>query len=242
MEAPANIEIGSVVTAIGALGLASFALVDATKALRKGGVSNSGFLFIERAVQQLLPKEALGGSTADPNEQRTLLDILHANWIGGLQLADQKAIARSLIKVRLTPDTADQFAKAAAVSNEVLGHVAKKMTDGRDLNASEANVLGRFDLALAAILDEGYQRADQRYRNRTRLYASIVSMVLAVLGGWAVSGPEAAGAAAASVYFGSKQMWIAFFCGLLATPLAPISKDLASALQAGVKLAQTLKR
>jgi len=242
MEAPANIDIASVVAAIGALGLASFALVDATKALRKGGVSNSGFLFIERAVQQLLPEEALGGSTADSNKQRTLLDILHANWIGGLPLADQKAIARSLIKLRLSPDTADQFAKATAVNREVLENVARKMTDGRDLNASEANVLGRFDLALAAILDEGYQRADQRYRNRTRMYASIVSMVLAVLGGWTVSGPEGAGAAAASVYFGSKQMWIAFFCGLLATPLAPISKDLASALQSGVKLAQSLKR
>jgi hypothetical protein len=37
-------------------------------------------------------------------------------------------------------------------------------------------------------------------------------------------------------------MWIAVLCGLLATPLAPVAKDLASALQAAVKVAQATRR
>ena len=159
---------------------------------------------------------------------------------------DQKAIARSLLKLRLSVKTAERFATITHVDKDVLKSVAAKMNNGSDLEPNEANALGRFDLALAALLDEGYQRADQRYRNATRVYASVVAVVLAVLGGWAVSHPVSGGTAAMTApieeYFFHKQMWIAFFCGLLATPLAPISKDLASALQAGVKVAQTIKR
>lgn len=228
--------IGSVVAAIGALGLASFALVDATKIGRKGGVSHSGFPFIERAVQKLLPKEKLTPRSADQKAPRTVLDILHANWIGGAPSADQKAIAKSLIKLRLSSNTAKHFADATDVSPEVLEEVAEKMRKGDSLTSEQSNALGRFDLALTAILDEGYQRADQKYRNTTRVLASAVAVILAVLGWWAVTG------SVASKYFGSSDMFLAALCGLLATPLAPISKDLTSALQAGVKLAQTLKK
>jgi hypothetical protein len=229
-------DISEVVAAIGALGLASFALVDTSKVGRKGGVSNSGFVFIERAVKRFLP----GEKRSPPNSSgdRSVLDILHANWIAGMALGDQKAVAKSLIKLRLTEDTAGQFAKAGGVDAAVLKSVAAKMTSGVELAPAELNVLGRFDLALTAFLDEGYQRADQKYRNVARTSAMVVSVVLAVLGGWAVADN-------ATAYFlgkGTLNVWTAALCGLLATPLAPIAKDLASALQAGVKVAQSLKK
>jgi len=226
--------IGEIVGAVGGLGLASYALVDATKAGAKGGVSNSGFKFIEFAIKQLLPNEARTDKLADAVQSRTLLDILHANWIGGMALSDQKAVAKSLIKLRLTPKTAAQFATATNVAADLLTIVATKMSTGDDLSAAEVNVLGRFDLALTALLDEGCQRADQKYRNTTRVFAMMASIVIAIFGGWAVS--------ANADYFASKDLWIAFICGLLATPLAPISKDLASALQAGVKVAQATRK
>jgi hypothetical protein len=37
-----------------------------------------------------------------------------------------------------------------------------------------------------------------------------------------------------------RDLALAILCGLLATPLAPIAKDVASALQAGVKVALTV--
>ena len=43
-------------------------------------------------------------------------------------------------------------------------------------------------LMLTAILDEGYQRADQAYRNSAKTWSIGVSVVLAVLGGWIVEG------------------------------------------------------
>jgi hypothetical protein len=232
-----SIDLPEVVGAIGALGLASFALVDTSKIAAKGGVSNSGFAFVQRAVRQVLPGEARSEDSAKSSAARTVLDILHANWIGGMALGDQKAVAKSLIKLRLTEDTAEQFARAAGVNADKLKSVAAKMASGDDLVAAEANVLGRFDLALTAMLDEGYQRADQKYRNVARAWAMVVAVVIALLGGWVV-----AGGGSVSAYFHGKDIWIAFLCGLLATPLAPIAKDLASALQAGVKVAQSLRK
>ncbi len=93
----------------------------------------------------------------------------------------------------------------------------------------EKNALGRFDLALTSLLDAAYQHADQRYRNRAKIVATFVSVVLAVIGG--VSTGDA-----------DKMLWQWVLAGLLATPLAPMAKDLASALQAGVKAAQSLRK
>ncbi|HEY1290514.1 MAG TPA: hypothetical protein VGF58_19455 [Burkholderiales bacterium] len=229
-----NIEV--VVSAAGALGLASYALVDASKVGRYGGVSNAGFRFIEHAVRQLLPSEHLNLATARSHGRRSVLDVLHANWINGSPLGDQKAIAKSLIKLRLTKDTAEAFAKATLVDQDVLSAVAEKMAKGGKLGDEETNVLGRFDLGLTAILDEGYQRADQKYRNSARVLAAIVAVVLAVLGGWVVSGSSYWD------YLKSSDVWVALLCGLISVPIAPITKDLTSALQAGVKLAQTIKK
>lgn len=230
-----TIDVGNAVGAIGALGLASFALVDATKLFR-GGVSNSGFGFIKDAVKQFFPKQTKNaGEKSHKPPAQSIIEILYANWINGSVLGDQKAIAKSLIKLKLSEQTAHQFAETTEVDEAVLRQVAQKMTKGIDLSPEEANALGRFDLALTAILDEAYNRADQKYRNFARVAATAVAVVLAVFGGWAINDPSA------PKYLGSQQMWLAALCGVLATPLAPIAKDLASALSAGVKVAESLK-
>jgi len=229
-------ELGNLVAAVGALGTSSFALVDATKIGRNGGISNSGFWSIERAVAQFYPKASRADSPAS-SEERKLLDILHGNWINGVALGDQKAIAKSLIKLRLSPDTAKAFAAATGVDGDVLAAVAASMIKGMPLTPEQVNVLGRFDLCLTALLDEGYQRADQRYRNWSRVLASVFAIGLAVVGGLVVYGDESAAS-----YFSSGKVWFAVLCGVLATPMAPISKDLTSALAAGVKVAQTLRK
>jgi hypothetical protein len=227
--------LGSVVAAIGGLGTASFALVDVSKIGRNGGVSNSGFSFIEGAVRQLFPNASRKSVSFDQRAGHRLLNVLHGNWINGAPLGEQKAIAKSLVKLALSAQTAENFAAATGVDSKTLSGAAASMTTGASLTPEQTNVLGRFDLALTAILDEGYQRADQRYRNSAKVWASIVAMALAILGGWTIA-DTAAG------YFWSPDMWKAGLCGLLATPLAPISKDLTSALAAGVKVAQSLRK
>jgi hypothetical protein len=229
------IDLGSLAAAISGLGIASFALVDVSKIGRNGGVSNSGFSFIESAVRQFFPNASRKSTSFDSGVEYRLLNVLHGNWINGAPLGDQKAIAKSLIKLALSAQTAKSFATATGVDEQVLSRAATSMTTGAGLTQEQTNVLGRFDLVLTAILDEGYQRADQRYRNSAKMWASIVAVVLAILGGWTIANSSAA-------YLGSVDMWKAVLCGLLATPLAPISKDLTSALTAGVKVAQALRK
>lgn len=226
------VSVGSAIAAVGALGTASFGLVDALKPLPSGCISNAGFGFIEQSLQSFFAGQTRKAATGDTKQ---LFDTLHGNWINGRAIADQKAIAKSLVKLRLNEATADAFAKSTGVDSETLKTVAKKMSTGTKLELNETNMLGRFDLALTAILDDGYQHADQKYRNSSILAALIVSTVLATIGGLALS------SLAFADYLASPDMWRAFLAGLLATPLAPISKDLASALSAGVKVAQAVK-
>lgn len=223
MDAIYNPEhLGAAVTAVGALGTAAAGVVDGFKSLPGGGLSNVGYSFIRDGVKPFLGGRVIAN------------DTLHANWVNGLAQADQKAIAKTLIKAALTPDNAAAFAAAveANIDVEVLKRVAQKMTgasaDTR-LADDEQNALGRFDLALTALLDGVYQHADQRYRNRSKLAATVVSVLLAVIGGLSTSGFDV-------------KLWQWFIVGLLATPLAPMAKDVASALQAGARAAQSLRR
>jgi hypothetical protein len=219
------------VAAAAGLGTAAYALVDGSKAF-SGGVSNCGFGHIERAVRRFFPEGAEKRDSANPLQLRNVLANLRANWLNGTALADQKAIAKSLIKLRLDHVNASGLAKATGVSKDKLVAIAGKIASGETLTQEENDVFGRFDLMLTAILDEGYQRADQSYRNSAKAWSIAVSVALAVLGGFIVGGHS----------FNAYYFAGSILLGLAATPIAPIAKDLTSALSAGVKVAQTLRK
>lgn len=224
------------IAAAAALGTAAFALVDASKAFI-GGASNFGFGHIRHVVRRFIPT---GGNSLNSMQQEEVLETLHANWINGTALAGQKAIAKSLIKLRLNAANAPGLAAAAGVDKALLTSALTKQAASKPLAQAEQDVFGRFDLILTAVLDEGYLRADQAYRNRTRVSAIAVALVLAVFGGWTVFVPG--GTPDSSGYLGSPLFWKALLAGLVATPIAPIAKDLTTGLAAGVKMAQTLRK
>ena len=215
------------VTAAGGLGAASFALVDATKAVG-GGISNAGFGHIERVL------EGYFDGVEHRSEQLSLgwpqiRATLRANWLNGTALNDQKAIAKSLLKLRLTPANAALCAERTQVDAPVLTRVANKIASGGAMTDEENDVWGRFDLMLTAQLDQGYQRADQAYRNYAKGLSMVVSVALALIG--QASYPDA---------FHSYQ--VALLVGLAATPVAPIAKDLTTALAATAKVFQSMRR
>jgi hypothetical protein len=222
------------IAAAAALGTASFALVDASKAFF-GGASNFGFGHIRRVVRRFVPS---GRDTPNSMPQDEVLGTLRANWMNGTALPGQKAIAKSLIKLRLNEASAPALATAAVVDKDALASAARNQAKGKALTPAEQDVFGRFDLILTAALDEGYQRADQAYRNRTRVCAMLVALGLVAFGGWAVFVPSPD----APAYVGGPLFWKALLAGLVATPIAPIAKDLTSGLAAGVKVAQTLRK
>ena len=222
-----SISLPDAVLAIGSLGAASFALVDSSKAVR-GGVSNLGFGHVEQVLDRLFPP---GVDKADRSNALTfagVLGTLRANWLNGRSLADQKSIAKTLIKLRLDATNAAHLAAATGVDPAVLASLAAKYATGGALSPEEQNVAGRFDLLLTTLLEEGYERADQAYRNGAKAVAGVVAVVLAVLGKLALGDP--------AIGWG-----MALLAGFLAAPLAPVSKDLASALQASVKALQIVR-
>lgn len=220
------LNLPQIVLAIGALGTAAYGVVDVSKAFG-GGVSNCGFGDIKRVISQLIPVSS-GQNAASALSQASVLRTLRANWLNGMALADQKSVAKALIKLNLNAATASGMAAATGVDDKVLSSIAAKLPTGDELTKTETDAYGRFDLLLNAVLDQGYQRADQRYRNSAKLLAVPVAVVLALLGAWSIAGPP----------LHLPDYLKAVAGGLLATPLAPVAKDLASAIQAGTKLAQ----
>jgi hypothetical protein len=215
----------TIIAATGALGTAAFGLVDACKVLPGGGISRSGFKFIRQTILKLAPEVAVFDGTGLSRD--SLLFTLQSHWINGTATTDQLNIAKSLIKLRLTPDTAAALARATGVDAEILSQIAASIQIGKSLTPQQSDVHGRFDLLLTTLLDQAYQRADQRYRNATKFTAIPISVGLAVI--------------AAHVLPDHITVWQAVLLGLIATPIAPVAKDVASAVTAAVQAVQSWK-
>jgi hypothetical protein len=213
----------NLIAAAGALGTAAMGLVDALKVFW-GGPSNFGYGYIKAAVERFVPDSEEGPAAFGRDE---ILRTLRANWLNGVAAADQKAKARAMIHLRLTKGDAEILAELAGVDPAALESVAEKAMTGAPVTPAEIAVLGQFDAVLGAVLDEAYERADQVYRNAAKLLAVIIATVLAVSVGPLLDPPQ--------------QFWRCFLVGLIAAPLAPIAKDLASALQNAVSAVRAVK-
>lgn len=216
--------LAALITAIGALGTAAFGLVDATKAFW-GGVSNFGLPGINRVVSRFSAPldRTLGQDDRGKAEWRR---IVRSHWINGRPRDEQKAILKSLIRLGLAPETVEAVANAAHVDPAALRAVATKLEQGAALTDLDLNVLGRLDASVEAQLDAAFDRADQLYRNVSRVCAGVFSIGLAHLATWAL---------------GWDRWALALVIGLLAVPFAPIAKDLASSLQAAAAAMRATK-
>jgi hypothetical protein len=243
----------SAITAIGALGTAAFGIVDATK-LVGGGVSSSGFCFIRSVLQILAPDATVQANDISATSQKAIQATARANWINGMALGDQKSALKALIKLRLNADTAPNLAKLMGVDTAMLTSVAIKLAGGdpdptidvaaavgpaavgpAPLTPVELDIYGRFDLLLSMTLGRALQQADQRYRNTAKVAAGFVAVILAEVAAFSMWGST----------FKGTSFWVLFtqalVAGLLATPLAPIAKDLASSLTTAAKAVQSVK-
>jgi hypothetical protein len=217
-------DIGQIIAAVAALGTAAYGLVDTSKVFR-GGISNVGYGFLRIA---LLPfREAL-----ELVDKTNPYAVAKANWLNGMDKTEQKTMVKGLIRLGLTKDTAP--ALAAAVSNidgTTLGDIAVKINAGQVLTDAEITLLGRFEAVVDARLDAAFERADQKYRNTSKVAAAVVAIVLAEVGALQLFGTLDGGNAAK-----------AFLVGLVAVPIAPIAKDLTSAMTTAVAAFKAVKR
>ena len=225
------------IAAAGGLGTASFGLVDATKALG-GGVSNAGFRFIRKTVDPLIGSD--GQARPKIFGKADVLATLKANWINGMPKADQKMVAKSLIRLSL-PDNAQRLAEATGVDSKALSICADNIRKGENLSPENVNVLGRLDAVVSAVLDEAYECADQKYRNAAKLAAACISVVLGIIAGYPLFAATHAGQSVAD-YMQAHDLVIAAMVGVISTPLAPVAKDLSSSLTQAVRAVSAAKR
>lgn len=225
---------GETVAAIGALGTSAYGLVDTTKVVW-GGISRVGYKRIRTALAPFSPalENALGPNWAN---------AIFSHWLNGVPLDDQKTKAKGLIRLGLTENNAAVLANAGKIPtrasfdpvaprNEaalpsggniidpaVLAQAVGLLTTGGNLTPAHVNVLGRFDATVDAALDAAYERADQEYRNAARGLAALIAVALSIAAAYFISG---------TFY---KDLLPAVIIGLVAVPLAPIAKDVSTAL------------
>jgi hypothetical protein len=230
-----DLQLSQVITAIGGLGTAAFGLLDAIKPVFPF-INGIGYGRIEAAAKPLLPPDPVAAAGQPQNllTQAKILDTLRANWINGMELGAQKDAAQSLIRLHLTAGNAATVAAECGVDGAQLAGIATSLAAGTDLTEQQQGVSARFDQVVTALLSEAYQASDHDYRNWTRFFAALLAIALAVTGGWTLAGDKP--------YWTSIDVWLAFLVGLLATPLAPIAKNITNALATAVNTLQTAKK
>lgn len=220
-----SVNLVSATLAVGALGTAATGLVDTTKVF-SGGISRAGFGYIEQLIARTVP-QASGTQPGSGLTTNDILQTLLANWMNGMETGAQKAIAKSFIKMHLNPATADALAKQTNVDSALLTSVAAKLASMSPLTPAEADAYGRFDVALSALVDRAYERGDQFYRNCCKALAAVFAVALAIAGDYTLNW--------------TVPCWQAVIVGLVATPLAPIAKDIANAIQTASDAVQSVK-
>lgn len=225
-------------TAIGALGTAAFGLVDVTKVFW-GGPSLFGFGYIARLIDDLGP-DGIRKSKNSAISKTAIIETLKANWINGVSPSDLKSTTKTLIKLRLNPSTASAMALTTGVPPQILEAVANKLDTGSELTPDELNVYGRFDLLLSIMIDRAYQRADQKYRNAAKASAFLAAFILAEIAGASLY-YGTPGEHTALAFLSSPTFYYALIASLLATPIAPVAKDLASGINTAMKAVQAIK-
>lgn len=206
------------IPAVGALGTAAFGLVDSSKAFR-GGISNVGFRFITDALEPF--RAAL-----EQIDDQAPFATVKANWINAMAKADQKAAARNLIRLGLNPGTAPVLAEQLpGIDGAELATAVAAITTGQELSQQQLELLGRFDAFVDSRLDAAFERADQKYRNVARVTAGLVAILLAWCG---------QATSLDSLTMSWQDFASALLIGVVAVPMAPIAKDLTSAITTAV--------
>jgi hypothetical protein len=163
-------------------------------------------------------------------------ELVRASWINGVAKEDQKAAVKSLIRLGLASDNSAAIAAAGHVDATALETALANIQSGAPSTVADVNVLGRLNAMIDTAMDAGFERADQHYRNASKLGAGVVSVALAIWAGQLMKGYTVAGIDTSHLF------WPSVLVGILAVPIAPVVKDLTSSLQAAANAVQAIKK
>jgi hypothetical protein len=201
--------LGATIVAAGALGTAAFGIVEGLKAT--AGVGEAGFSRLTATLGALTgPIGVAYGSGWEP--------ILRAHYRGdGREL---KKLLRQGVRVGVNQDNAEQVALfLGSVPGPALKaaiFAASTATPANAVSDADRSVIGRYELAADARIDAALTLAQVSYAATARQAAMVIAIGLALGVAWMV-----------------KVNWLAgLIVGLVAVPIAPIAKDIASGINA----------
>ncbi len=199
--------LGTTVLAVGALGVAAFGIVEGFKGF---GLGLLGF----KKIREILGPDIL--AALEKAYGKDYLSVLEVQYRTGRSSGELTRSIRQGARIGLTPKSAEALAKAVGVVDpDKLTAVAQAIEDGKELDDKQRGILGRFELALDARIDAATAMASYQYASLMRVWASAVAVAIALLVAWIL-----------------KVSWLlAIVVGIAAVPIAPIAKDLATALQ-----------
>ena len=200
-------DLGTIVLAIGALGTASFGIVEALKWTPIG-------LFGFNQITKFLGEPIMDALKLTYGPQ--FLSLMKAQYRKDRMSGELPRTIRQGVRVGLTTNTADKLARQVAVvtSAELLG-VCKGLVNPNGPTKAQRGVLGRYELALDARIDAALSLANDRYIGWMRILSSFIAIIIALIVGYIQEIPVP----------------IVLIVGVTAVPVAPISKDLSGAIR-----------
>jgi hypothetical protein len=204
--------LSSAIAAAGALGTASFGIVEGLKWTALG---TAGF----GSIGRYLGHDLLGflRTAYGPDFER----LLRAQYRQDSQ--SQSVIAKSLrqgVRIGLTSAHAESVARfLGTVAPGALRQAVETLEAARTLGDADRAAIGRYELAADARIVSALSRAKDVYLGWVRGSASVCAIVLGVVAALLLGSDVADG----------------LVVGLVAVPLAPIANDVVAALQAATK-------
>jgi hypothetical protein len=235
--------LGTTALAVGALGTAAYGIVDGLKfcpwidlagfeRLFSGGGKAGGRMWPikhKATLDPLLPAlKAAYGSDA--------MDLLKSQYRSGRSKGDLPRTLRQGVRIGFSMIEPEKIVSAAiglGLAKSVAALAADTIKLGLEpspaagddpkpeatVTAEQRSALARLETAIDARIDANLAMADVEYVTQAKIWAMIVSIGIALWVGWLLH-----------------QNWAAsLVVGITAVPLAPVAKDLATALQSAVK-------
>lgn len=217
-------DIPALILASGALGAAASGIVDVVKR-QYGPLARAGFgkLWLTLEPFHVLLASAYGSGA------KALLESQYVS-------EDPELLPRTLnsgIRAGLTEANAREIARIlGTLDGETLAGAIAAAAKGNDLNDAQRNVVGRFELAVDARVQAALAQAKMKYIGSVQLAAMIAALVMAALAALGILYEDGPNGDPSII------IWAAV-AGFAAVPLAPVYKDVASAVTA---FSKTLRR
>ncbi len=221
-----ELPLTEMVLAAGSLGAAAYGIVDGFKFSAK--FASAGFNQIKMALGAPI-YEALRYAYGSQ-----FTNLMRAQYINGRSSGDLPRTLRQGVRLALNSENAEALAATIGhLDGKALKDAATAVETGANVSHQQRSLIARFEVAVDTRVDAALALAENKYKGVMQMRASGVSIVLAVIGSFAFNVQQNSDGLTHAFTF--EDFVIALVVGIAAVPLAPIAKNVSTALQSVAK-------